>query len=405
VAVTQVGPGGARGRRVAVVPPRFGAGVVGGSEAVAREVALGLAARGWDVEVITTCAVDHYTWDNVLPEGPAEEDGLVVWRFPTTCDLSGVARRAQDCIVAGGTPTLDEQMSWLHLAFRAPGLFEHLVRHGADFDAFVFSPYLLWTTAVGMQAVPAHKTVVIPCLHDEPYARLEVFRSVVADPGSVWFLSDPEHELAHRLGPVSPRHLVTGAGVHPPAIYDAEGFRARHGIRRPFALFAGRREADKGWDALLQAYAAAVTGPGPDLDLDLVTIGVGAIEVPPEIGDRVIDLGFVSEADRDDAFAAACAYVQPSRMESFSRSVMEAWLAGTPVVASSGSEVVAWHCRRSGGGLLFSDGTELVAHLRAIAGSPDVGDRLAALGRSYVLEHYSWERVLDRMEPELEALP
>ena len=41
------------------------------------------------------------------------------------------------------------------------------------------------------------------------------------------------------------------------------------------------------------------------------------------------------------AFAAADCYLQPSRYESFSRTIMEAWLAGTPVIANAGSDVVA----------------------------------------------------------------
>ncbi len=69
--------------RVAFVPPRFGPEVVGGSEAVTREIAVGLAARGWDVEVLTTRAINHYTWANELPEGVSLEDGVTVRRFAT----------------------------------------------------------------------------------------------------------------------------------------------------------------------------------------------------------------------------------------------------------------------------------------------------------------------------------
>jgi glycosyltransferase involved in cell wall biosynthesis len=101
--------------------------------------------------------------------------------------------------------------------------------------------------------------------------------------------------------------------------------------------------------------------------------------------------------------AAATAYVQPSRMESFSRTVMEAWLAGTPVVAFDQSEVVAWHCRRSGGGVTFSDRAGFAECLRLVASRPDLGAEMAAAGRRYVIEHYTWPTVLDRMEASLGA--
>src|SRR5436309_9570257 len=69
-------------KRIAIVPPRYGDDVVGGSEAVMREAAHGLAARGWEVEVLTTCARDHYTWRNEYPAGATTDDGVVVRRFP-----------------------------------------------------------------------------------------------------------------------------------------------------------------------------------------------------------------------------------------------------------------------------------------------------------------------------------
>jgi len=395
------GGGGSHPGRLAFVPPRYGSGVVGGSEAVSREAAIGLARRGWDVEVLTTCAVDHYTWENALAEGPTEEDGLVVRRFPTVRDHAYAAHVANGLIVKDEFPTFDAQVSWLGAAFRVPDLFHHLVRHGEEFDAVVFSPYLFWPTLVGIRAVP-ERAIVMPCLHDEHYARLDVVRHVLADPASVWFLSEPEHELAHSLGPVAARHTVTGAGMHIPAGYDPEGFRRRHGITRPFVLYAGRRESGKGWDWLVEAYASALRHDA--VDLDLVTIGVGKVEPPPSIADRVIDLGFVSTAERDDAFAAAAACVQPSVMESFSRSLMESWLAGTPVIARADGEVVAWHCRRSGGGLLFSDVDELAKGLRTIAEAPDEARAMARRGRDYVLAEYAWDVVLDRMEADIAAL-
>jgi glycosyltransferase involved in cell wall biosynthesis len=297
-------------------------------------------------------------------------------------------------------PTLDEQVSWLSYRFQVPGLFDHLLRRGGEYDAIVFSPYLFWTTAVCMPLV-APRAVVIPCLHDEPYARLPVLQHVLSQPALVWFLSEPEHQLAHRLGPVSPRHSVTGAGVHVPDRYDPEAFLARHGLRRPFVLYAGRREAGKGWDWLLDAFAFSVLSAG--IDVDLVTIGVGSVLPPPGLEHRVIDLGFLDSAERDNAFAAASAYIQPSRMESFSRTIMEAWLAGTIVIANGASDVVRWHCERSGAGLVYDDDLELEQALAFVAHAPDDAAQLAKQGREYVLENYTLPAVVDRIEAALKT--
>jgi glycosyltransferase involved in cell wall biosynthesis len=68
------------------------------------------------------------------------------------------------------------------------------------------------------------------------------------------------------------------------------------------------------------------------------------------------------------------------------------------VLATADGEVVAWHCERSGGGLLFSDGDELVSLLQKLSEDPSEARAMAERGRRYVVEQYSWEAVLDRME-------
>lgn len=388
--------------RVAFVPPRYGDDVVGGSEAVMREAAQGLAARGWDVEVLTTCVRDHFTWANAYPAGTFEADGLTVRRFPVVHDGPGVPEAISRRILLRLPVTEEEGIAWVGGFFRVPDLFHHLVAAADSYDAVIFSPYLFWTTVV-CSAVAPERTIVLPCLHDEPYAYVPVFRPVLARPAQVWFLSEPEHELAHRLGPVAREHRVVGSGVPVPAGYDPESFRVRHGLKGPFVLYAGRRESMKGWDELLDAYAKAVTRLG--IDLDLVTVGVGDVYPPPEVAGRVVDLGFLPTEEIGDAFAAATAYLQPSRHESFSRTVMESWLAGTPVVASAAGDVVRWHCERSGAGLLYADDYELAECLALVAEAPDGLQSLARRGREYVLSNYTWEAVLDRMESALEAVP
>ena len=386
---------------LAFLPPRFGAEVVGGSEAVMREAAAGLAQRGWEVEILTTCARDHYTWRNEYPPGVSQVDGMTVRRFPAVApdvaerDVFG--KRIQQ-----GLPlSFDDQCRWINASMRAPDLFGYLRRHADRYRAVVLSPYLSWISVACVDVVP-ERTVLMPCVHDESYAYLEVFRALLAKPAHLWFLSEPEHQVAERLAALGP-HTITGAGVTVPAGYDPEGFRRRYRLDRPYVLYAGRREKEKGWDALMAAYELALDAYG--VDLDLVSIGAGKPIVPVSIAKRVHDLGFLPEADRDSAFAAAEAYLQPSANESFSRSLMEAWLAGTPVIASAHADVVRWHCERAQGGLVYAGDAEFAQCLLAATQAPEALRRLAANGRAYVLREYPWSGVLDRMEATLAALP
>lgn len=390
--------------RIAMVPTRYGDDVIGGSEAVMRETAHGLVARGWQVDVLTTTARSHYTWRNEYPAGVTKDGPVAVHRFATVQDGDRYRRDVlEGRIQLGLRISPDEEQVWLHGNVRVPELFHHLLGTWRGYRAIVLSPYLFWTTATCWQIAP-ERTVVMPCLHDEPYARLDLFRPLLSDVAQVWFLSEPEHELAHTLVPELAAHHVTGAGVHEPAAHLGDAFREKHGLGdRPFVLFAGRREGGKGWPELLGAFTEAVVEHGANLDL--VTTGVGEIAPAPVVASRVRDLGFVPTESMPHVFAAAAAYVQPSRNESFSRTVMESWLAGTPVIANGGSAVVAWHCRRSGGGIVCDDPSELVQALVLLGTDPGALARLAERGREYVRAEYEMSTVLDRMEAALEELP
>ena len=388
---------------LAFVPPRYGKDVVGGSELVMRKVAEGLAARGWEVEALTTCTRNHYTWANDYPAGTSVVDGVTVRRFETVRPRSALRMHQLEArIQAGEIPPLPDQLAWINGSFRVPDLFQYLLQNHERYRAIVYSPYLFWTTVVCAGIAP-ERNIIIPCVHDETYAYFDIVRPVVAEAADVWFMSEPEHQLAHRLGPVSPRHAVTGEGMDVPERYDPDGFRERYGLRNPFVLFSGRREPGKLFGWLLEAFAAAVVRDR--LPFDLVTTGVGPVHPPPAIADRVIDLGFVPEEEIPNAFAAASAYVQPSRMESFSRTIMEAWLAGTPVIANGESDVVTWHCERSGAGLTYHDWHHFAEALNFVAHAPEAAAKLGATGRDYVLEHYTWDAALDRMEDRLRLLP
>lgn len=386
--------------RLAVVPARYGDGVVGGAEIALAEMGRGLALRGWDIEVLTTCARNHYTWENVFPPGVTQDGELTVRRFPAVVDTPGRDRaRLEARIQAGEELTAAEQQRWMNDGMRVPALYHHLAEHADRYRAVVFAPYPFWPTYACSLAAP-ERSVVMPCLHDEPYARLPLFRPVMQGVAGLLFLTEPERELARRLAaPLAPEACV-GSGVAVPQSYDPDGFRARHGLTRPYLLYAGRREGGKGWERLLDGFVAATAGSS--LPFDLVTMGVGDVDAPPHMAARVVDLGFLENAERDDAFAAAAAYLQPSRVESFSRTAMEAWLAGTPVIANGASEVMRWHVQRSGAGLVYDDDVELEECLAFVAAAPCAARDIGAHGRRYVLENYTWDRVLDRVEHALD---
>jgi glycosyltransferase involved in cell wall biosynthesis len=391
---------------IAFVPPRFGDGVVGGAEAVLSEAALGLADRGHQVEILTTCARDHYTWANEFPSGVvrhrAGSGSVLVRRFPVELDTPGVARdRIGDRILAGDKISIQDQQLWMNDSLRSSGLWDHVFDHGDRYRALVFAPYMFWTTFAVSQIQP-RRSIIMPCLHDEPPAYLELFTSMMEGAYGLWFLADPERDLANRIYQLGDRQTTVGASVEIPDHYDPDGFRSAFDIDGPYVYFGGRREWGKGWDDLLAGFASYRHQRGGRSTVKLVTSGVGQVDCPPELDGVLIDVGLLSDEQRDGAMAGAVAYLQPSAMESFSRTVLESLAAGTPVIANRRSDVVSWHLANSGGGLTYDGEAELVQCLNFVTDEPLAAAELARDGRRYVLERYRLDLVLDRMEASLD---
>jgi len=391
--------GSGEGDVIAFVSPRFGDGVIGGAEAVLADAAFGLARRGYNVEILTTCARDHFTWSNEFPPGRTVVDDVSVVRFPTVIGDGAERKRIGDNILAGKKVSIQDQQLWVNDSLRCPEMWHHVFDNGDRYRALIFAPYMFWTTYAVAQIHPS-KSIIMPCLHDEAPARLDIFREVLQAARGLWFLTEPERELGQRMYDPVNHQATVGASVAVPDRYEPTAFLEKYKLDRPFIYYAGRREWGKGWDSLLSGFNRFISERGRPLAL--VTSGVGAIDHPLQLTADVIDVGLLSDKDRNDAMAAAAAYVQPSAMESFSRTVLEAMLAGTPVIANGASDVVRWHVQKSKSGLLYNNDAELLECLHFAADYPGEFKHAAVEGRRYVLNNFQLNDVLDRMEKALD---
>ena len=390
-----------RGPRLAFVVPRYGADVVGGAETLVRGLAEHLAAAGSAVEVLTTCARDHLSWKNVLSAGANRETGVMVRRFPVR--LRDTRRHAwlQQRILRGSRLRPKEEARWAEESVGSTELFDHLTRRQGDYDLVCFAPYLFGTTLRGVPLVPG-RAVLIPCLHDEPFAHLGVVREAFQACRGFIFNSPPEAALAEKLYGIGDRPAgVVGLGFDPPPPADPAALRRRHGLEGPLLFYLGRKETGKNVPLLIE-YALryrAVRGS----DLTLVLAGDGPITAPPGTP-GVRDLGYLDAAGKAAAYAAAAVVCQPSVNESFSIVLMEAWLAGTPVLVHARCAVTTHHVLSAGGGLAFDDFYEFAEALDLLLEDTERRRRLGEQGRAYVETMYSWPAVTARLHETLERL-
>jgi glycosyltransferase involved in cell wall biosynthesis len=385
----------ADGPRVAFVVPRYGAGIVGGAEMLCRLMAENLVDHGARIEVLTTCAVDHLTWEDRYPEGTTTENGVAVHRFRVSPDRDNGRFFELHARIDARLPTgRADELEWMGQSVWSPGL-QEAAEDAGRYDWLVCLPYLFGTTFWTVMARP-ERTALIPCVHDEAHAWLPTVRRMLAAARGCMLNSPGEGELLGRLAPAAPARLVSVGyeEAPPPGEAAVRRFCDSRGIAPGYLLYAGRREAAKGVPELYAAYAELIA-LRPDAP-SLALMGSGDLPLPAGIAARVIDLGFVPDDERDAAYAAASVLVNPSRLESLGMVVLEAWLAGTPCVVNGRSPVLREHCRASGGGLPYRSAAELVEALDLLTGDPGLAGRMAAAGARYTRETYSWPRVRDR---------
>ena len=404
-------------RPVAIVTPWFDADLTGGAEQQAFQVATRLAARGHNVEVLSTCNRSfHSDWAaNHYAPGVSYEHGLKVRRFPVDPRDAAKFGQVNDRLLAvdpsdfraGMNPGTDEEAhTFVHENIKSAALLGYLRDKGDAYHAFIFLPYMFGPTMLGAPLV-ADRAWLQPCLHDEVHAYLpqtaELFRCVHA----LLFNSEGEMELALRLyGPgISSRSAVIGEGIERRQ-YEDDTLAAALPVElrgAPFVLYLGRRDALKNVDLLTHAFLQFKSSH-PTSKLRLVLAGPGRKSFAS--GSGIHDLGLVADEVKAALLAKCRALAQPSRNESFSRVIMEAWAAGRPVAVNRECPATAITVQRSGGGWTAATEAEWADVFARIAAITDHElSELGARGQVYAAAHAEWDTVIARYESSLGLAP
>ena len=191
--------------------------------------------------------------------------------------------------------------------------------------------------------------------------------------------------------------------VIPPAVSpslvlpaDAETRAVALGLPERYVLTVGTLEPRKALGALIEAMASPAAPPLP-----LVVVGptgwggVSVTEAAARAGlssDRVLPLGFLSDADLAIAYDRATVFAFPSLAEGFGLPVLEAFSFGTPVVTSDDPALVEVG---AGAALIVERepaaayANRLAAGIRSLVDDAAYSARLADAGRARAAE-FSW---------------
>jgi glycosyltransferase involved in cell wall biosynthesis len=391
--------------KVSFVIPFYGALAKGGAETQCRRLAENLVLRGVDVEVLTTTLRDFTShWNHIYYEpGIYNLNGVTIRRFNPAQVNTDIFVPINHRIIARDPITPTEEVDYMLNAIHSDAMYSFIGdnHHGR---LYFFLPYLFGASLKGSSIVP-YKSFLIPCLHDEGYAYLDVTRRMFARVNAALFNSKAEMRLANRIYGGLPmcEAILMGEGVDRLYGPDAAGFRAKYKLGdAPFILYAGRRDATKNTPLLVE-YFARYSRMYPNSGLKLALIGPGEVTVPEDMAGNVIDLGFVPIEDKKNAYSAATVLCQPSLNESFSLVMMESWLMERPVLVHSDCEVTKDSVEECGGGLAFGNFPEFAESVGYLLENPSDADEMGRRGKRYVLENYTWDIVCGRFKRFLSA--
>ncbi|MCB8952395.1 MAG: glycosyltransferase family 4 protein [Ardenticatenales bacterium] len=381
---------------VAFVTPWYGADIPGGMEAETRRTAERLVHAGISAHILTTTIRDFFAdWSKNHHKTTRETiNGVPVRRFPVRRRDRAAFDAVNWRLMQNLPITPRQEQTYIRQMINCPDLYDH-IRTAPASTLFLFIPYMFATTYYGAQVWP-RRSLVIPCLHDESYARLSLYRQVFPHVRGLILHTEAELALADALYPRDEGQLrvVLGEGVDTDWQGDEDRFRQKYGIRGDFVLVAGRKDAGKNTPLLLDYWRRYVHQRRPSLRL--LFIGPGDITIPLDLADSVVDLGFVPRQDKYDAHAASLLLCQPSTNESFSLVLMESWLAQRPALVHADCAVTVEQCQKANAGLYFADYDEFAATLDYFQAQPQTARRMGEQGRRYVLANFHWDVVVAR---------
>ena len=367
---------------------------VGGSESLAYQFAVRLAARGHDVRVV--CAWPAEKEEAAYRGASFDPDVHDDHRVFTDQGVQVVQVKPRGGIIgkAADATTLVDLMRG-----------ELLERYAEDRDLIhnVGREYL--DSSIDVAEELDLSLVLTPLAHPGQFhggdtaADFARYRRASA----ITTMTDWERDwyAAHAID--AARVVTTGMGPNASAGGDAAGFRRRYRIPEtaPIVLYVGRKERYKGYIQLLDA-TEVVWRRFPDARF--VFLGLPGFystffdDFQRYADERVIHVENATAADKDAALEACSLFAMPSRHETFGLGYLEAWLHGKPVI---GGDIPALRdvIDHERDGLVVKQRVDLVAAaILRLLGDPATALAMGEHGRAKVLERWSWDAVIDRVE-------
>lgn len=391
---------------------------IGGSEGYIKEISERLVGEGHSVTVFATDAWDlEHFWaagKKTIPTSREIHNGVEIRRFPVhrlpfSPLTYPVLRRGMTTLSALPVDSTRLLFRLCRLTPLVPALERQFAQGGErfdlvhatnmPFDSLVFAAFR-YAQSRGLPFL------LTPFTHlGEPqdakvrqYYTMRHQIALMRGSDRVILMTGLERDYLVDRG-LPPRLMATvGVGVNPAEVTggQAQRFREKYGVPGPIVFYVGTTAFDKGTHYLVEAMRtlwakgreARLILAGPQMDHFLRYFQA----LPEEARQRCHLLGFISDQDKRDLFAAGDVFAMPSRTDSFGIVYLEAWLYGKPVIGAAAGGVPDVIADGQDGYLVpFGDVPALATRLEQFLDDKDRAGRFGEAGRQKVLKEMTWD--------------
>ena len=423
--------------KAAFVVARYGNEVNGGAELHCRMIAERLKHE-WDIEILTTCALDYIHWSNHFSPGLYEVNGVKTRRFEVDYErpintfnsfysmlvnlhllkknedipLNGTEyldrlfdkpNGSKHCpllpeIISDDASNLIRPLETLWMKLQGPyssKMLDYIDEHKNDYNIFIFFCINYCSTFFGLQLV-ADRSIIVPTMHREACISFNLYKDLLKLPKHILYNTPEEMRFANHQFPqtVDIPHDIVGVGVDTKLELTEPKSLAHRNLKidSPYILYLGRIDESKGCLNLCHYFVNFVVKTRSKLKL--IFAGKKVCDLPNR--EDVMHVGFVSDKEKIQLIENALVVCIPSLFESLSMVLLEAWSLETPTLVNGNCDVLKGHNNRGGGGFYYTDELGFQKSLKLLLENPPLRAIIGQQGREYVKENYNWSNILNK---------
>ena len=381
--------------KIIIVTPWFGE-FAGGAEVLSKTLAIEFNRRGIETLVFTTCCKSPYAdwWHDDYDEGEYEVYGLKTFRFSVNNTKTEYEDALGHFIHHKDKMTPKRYENFFVAGINSDNLVKAMKSYLDDGYEVIAMPYYQGLTHSLVNAYP-HKISITPCFHDEEPFYWESIEKLLHNSKHIFYNAHEEKELTiqhygQKIGKKMVESVVAGVGVELKKVSKID-----ISLKLPdkYFVYMGRKEEGKNVHLLIKWFATFQKQYNSTIKL--VFIGGGDASLIPD-DNCFLDLGFVTEEEKQYIVTNALSLINLSTNESFSIVIMEAWLLKTPVIVHGNCKVTKGHCLRANAGLYPENEDEFIECLRYMEQNPNNAKQLGTNGKEYVETNFSNDTVLEK---------